>query len=694
MLNTAGRRRAQRGHLEAVRDDRAEQPDRGAEREDPRVEQGAAADGDRGRREQQGGDHAGDRQPVEARPAPSGLRAQQDVRRPRGAGEQREQDARQRSGRSRSNPSSADPDPGQRHPDQVAGAARPDHRDGQRPDELDGDRDARAGSGRTTGRSPSSSGRGWRRSATTTSQSWRLRAAQRRPGDREQHQALVTSRSHTIAVGSISSKRSLAIAAPNCTERIPTSTSQMARRMTSPSSVDRNSLRGAWHRRPAADESVRVDRSPHRATGGSPPARGETEGERRGRQQCRRGHVLMVGTRKGLWIGTSDDRRERLGVHRPALRHGGGLLLHDRHPRRPAAAARRAPPRAGSARRSGAPTTSARPGRRRPNGAVRFPEGTDATRRAGLAAGARRRGRRRLRRHRARRGLPLRPTAARRSRSSEALWDHPHRPQWNAGFGGQAFHTILPHPTDPRSVTAALSTGGVYQTNDGGESWEPRNQGIRAEFLPEGAAVPRVRPVRAQGRPAPGRARAAVPAEPRRRLPLRRRRRPAGSRSPTGCPPSSASRSWCTRTSRTPSSSSRSTAATAATRRTPRRGSGARATPARPGRSCGDGLPDSFFVGVMRDAMCADHHDPAGHLLRRAATARVWGSADEGETWRADGQRPARRDGGAGRAPISTPARIDRDEQDARRRSSRIVMGGFAVSRSTIQAPTRHGSTR
>ncbi len=36
-----------------------------------------------------------------------------------------------------------------------------------------------------------------------------------------------------------------------------------------------------------------------------------------------------------------------------------------------------------------------------------------------------------------------------------ALWDHPHRPDWGAGFGGQAFHTILPHPDDPRSVTAA-----------------------------------------------------------------------------------------------------------------------------------------------------------------------------------------------------------------------------------------------
>ncbi len=71
-----------------------------------------------------------------------------------------------------------------------------------------------------------------------------------------------------------------------------------------------------------------------------------------------------------------------------------------------------------------------------------------------------------------------------------ALWDHPHRTEWGAGFGGQAFHTLLPHPEDTSSVTVALSTGGVYQTHDGGASWEPRNHGIRAEFLPEGQQYP------------------------------------------------------------------------------------------------------------------------------------------------------------------------------------------------------------
>ncbi|WP_328326561.1 exo-alpha-sialidase [Kribbella sp. NBC_00382] len=65
------------------------------------------------------------------------------------------------------------------------------------------------------------------------------------------------------------------------------------------------------------------------------------------------------------------------------------------------------------------------------------------------------------------------------------LWDHPHRKDWGAGFGGQAIHTVLPHPTDPQGMSVAMSTGGVYQTADGGESWEPANHGIKAYFMPD-----------------------------------------------------------------------------------------------------------------------------------------------------------------------------------------------------------------
>ena len=47
----------------------------------------------------------------------------------------------------------------------------------------------------------------------------------------------------------------------------------------------------------------------------------------------------------------------------------------------------------------------------------------------------------------------------------------------------------------------------------------------------------------------------------------------------------------------------------------------------------GTGLPDSFFVAVMRDGMCADGHERTG-LYFGARNGAVWGSADEGETWR------------------------------------------------------------
>ncbi|HWE91003.1 MAG TPA: exo-alpha-sialidase [Pseudonocardiaceae bacterium] len=65
------------------------------------------------------------------------------------------------------------------------------------------------------------------------------------------------------------------------------------------------------------------------------------------------------------------------------------------------------------------------------------------------------------------------------------LWDHPHRPQWTPGFGGMAVHTVLPDPTRHDRVTVAMSTGGVYQTSDGGGSWQAANTGIGARFLPE-----------------------------------------------------------------------------------------------------------------------------------------------------------------------------------------------------------------
>jgi BNR/Asp-box repeat len=64
---------------------------------------------------------------------------------------------------------------------------------------------------------------------------------------------------------------------------------------------------------------------------------------------------------------------------------------------------------------------------------------------------------------------------------NEPLWNHPHRPRWTPGGGGLCLHTILPGDR----LLVAVSAAGVYRSDDGGESWQARNRGISAYFLPE-----------------------------------------------------------------------------------------------------------------------------------------------------------------------------------------------------------------
>ena len=68
---------------------------------------------------------------------------------------------------------------------------------------------------------------------------------------------------------------------------------------------------------------------------------------------------------------------------------------------------------------------------------------------------------------------------------NRALWDHADKEQWGAGAGGAAVHTIVPDATDDGLVHVAMSTGGVYRSTDAGASWTARNHGISAYFLPD-----------------------------------------------------------------------------------------------------------------------------------------------------------------------------------------------------------------
>jgi photosystem II stability/assembly factor-like uncharacterized protein len=67
----------------------------------------------------------------------------------------------------------------------------------------------------------------------------------------------------------------------------------------------------------------------------------------------------------------------------------------------------------------------------------------------------------------------------------EGLWDHPQRPKWQPGGGGLCLHTILLDPADAKRIRVAISTAGMYVSQDNGATWRPSNKGVRAEFLPD-----------------------------------------------------------------------------------------------------------------------------------------------------------------------------------------------------------------
>jgi photosystem II stability/assembly factor-like uncharacterized protein len=65
------------------------------------------------------------------------------------------------------------------------------------------------------------------------------------------------------------------------------------------------------------------------------------------------------------------------------------------------------------------------------------------------------------------------------------LFDHPHRPRWVPGNGGLALHSIVLDPSNKQRIYIAISSGGVYRTDDGGATWAAKNSGVRALFMPD-----------------------------------------------------------------------------------------------------------------------------------------------------------------------------------------------------------------
>jgi photosystem II stability/assembly factor-like uncharacterized protein len=65
------------------------------------------------------------------------------------------------------------------------------------------------------------------------------------------------------------------------------------------------------------------------------------------------------------------------------------------------------------------------------------------------------------------------------------LRNHGTGSQWAPGAGGMGLHTILIDPTNPRRMYIAISSAGAFRTDDGGETWKAINKGLRSEYIPD-----------------------------------------------------------------------------------------------------------------------------------------------------------------------------------------------------------------
>lgn len=67
-----------------------------------------------------------------------------------------------------------------------------------------------------------------------------------------------------------------------------------------------------------------------------------------------------------------------------------------------------------------------------------------------------------------------------------SLWDSPERRGWfGGGYDHPGIHSICVDPRDSRRLHVAVSTGGVWRSDDGGANWVQSAHGMRAEYMPQ-----------------------------------------------------------------------------------------------------------------------------------------------------------------------------------------------------------------
>jgi photosystem II stability/assembly factor-like uncharacterized protein len=59
---------------------------------------------------------------------------------------------------------------------------------------------------------------------------------------------------------------------------------------------------------------------------------------------------------------------------------------------------------------------------------------------------------------------------------------------WSPGAGGMCLHTILLDRANPQRMVIAISAAGAFRTDDGGATWKPINRGLHSLYIPDPTA--------------------------------------------------------------------------------------------------------------------------------------------------------------------------------------------------------------
>ena len=69
-----------------------------------------------------------------------------------------------------------------------------------------------------------------------------------------------------------------------------------------------------------------------------------------------------------------------------------------------------------------------------------------------------------------------------------ALRGHESGPSWQPGAGGMCLHTIILDPATPGRMFAAISAAGAFRSDDAGQTWRPVNHGLQSQGIPDPGA--------------------------------------------------------------------------------------------------------------------------------------------------------------------------------------------------------------